>query len=133
MSWPSALVLSSVDGSEVTTRFVDVAVPRIVRPFVNVDDAARRPPESVVSPLKVSAVVVAFPTNPYPIVFVITPVEELYETPAPDESEVEDILLLNVPQSVDVSTPRFVADAVGKLKVICWPLSSRRLHLGKAR
>ena len=56
------------------------------------------------------------------IVLVITPVAELYAIPAPPESDEEEILLLKFVQSDEVSTPRLVALALGRLKVICEPL-----------
>ena len=88
-------VLRSDEVIAVTARFVVVAVPTTVSPLVNVDDAARNPP------LKVKSVLVALPGNSYPIVLVITPVDELYAIPLPPESEVEEILLLKVWKSPD--------------------------------
>ena len=54
-------------------------------------------------------------------VIVKAPVEELYASGADAESDDEEILLLNVAQSEDVSTPRFVAEEEGRLKMVCWP------------
>ena len=62
-------------------------------------------PAAVKPPLKAICVEVALPGNGYPIVLVITPVEELYEIPLPPESEVEDILLLKKFQSVEERYP----------------------------
>ena len=50
-----------------------------------------------------------------------TPVEELYASGVVAESDVEDILLLKTDQSAVVSSPRFVAEADGKLNVIVFP------------
>ena len=55
------------------------------------------------------------------MVFVMTPVDELYAIPAPPLSEVDEILLLNTDQSALVSAPRAAADALGRLKIVCWP------------
>ena len=49
------------------------------------------------------------------------PVLLLYARGADAESEEEEILFWKVDQSVDVSTPRFVADAEGRLKMVCCP------------
>ena len=55
------------------------------------------------------------------MVLVMTPVLELYEIPAPPESEEEEILLLKTLQSVLESSPRLSVEAVGRLKIVCWP------------
>ena len=52
-------------------------------------------------------------------VIVKAPVEELYASGADAESEVDEILLLNVDQSPEVKSPRFAADALGILKIVC--------------
>ena len=72
-------------------------------------------------PENVRRVVVALPTNGYPIEFVMTPVEELYVMPDPAESEVLPNLLLKVFQSAEVSLPVFAPDAAGRLKVMVEP------------
>ena len=72
-------------------------------------------------PENVSNVEVALPTNGYPIELVMIPVEELYEMPAPAESDVLPSLLLKTLQSVVVSRPRFADEADGRLKVIVAP------------
>ena len=79
-------------------------------------------PTAVSPPLNASCVVVALPTNGYRMVLVITPVEELYAIPVPPESDDDEILLLKVFQSAEVSLPVFAADADGRLKMICEPL-----------
>ena len=55
-------------------------------------------------------------------VIVKAPVEELYASGADAESDDEEILLLKVDQSVEVRTPRLVADALGRLKLIVLPV-----------
>ncbi len=54
--------------------------------------------------------------------FVITPVEELYEMPAPVESDVEPSFPLKVFQSVEVRSPRLADDALGRLNVTVEPV-----------
>ena len=49
------------------------------------------------------------------------PVDELYASGVVALSEVEDILFWKVDQSLEVSTPLFVADAEGRLKVMVAP------------
>ena len=51
-----------------------------------------------------------------------TPVVALYASGYVAEREVELILLLKVDQSLDESAPLFVAEAVGRLKVMVAPL-----------
>ena len=50
------------------------------------------------------------------------PVEELYASGVVALKLVDDILLLNVDQSLEVRTPLFVADALGRLNVIVLPV-----------
>ena len=52
------------------------------------------------------------------IVLVMTPVALLYAIPLPALSDEEEILLLKFVQSDEVSTPRLVAELLGRLKVI---------------
>ncbi|MDE2079069.1 MAG: hypothetical protein KGI73_01640, partial [Patescibacteria group bacterium] len=49
------------------------------------------------------------------------PEELLYASGKVAESEVEETLLLNVVQSVEERRPRFVAEAVGRLRVSVLP------------
>ena len=56
------------------------------------------------------------------MVLVMTPVAELYAMPLPPESEVEEILLLKVFQSVEESLPLFAAEANGRLKFSVLPV-----------
>ena len=79
------------------------------------------PPARVIRLENVNAVEVALPGNSYPIVFVNKPVEGLYERPAPADKELELTLFCNVFQSVEVSIPRVVAEADGRLNVIIGP------------
>ena len=64
---------------------------------------------------KVSVVVVALPGNSYPMVLVITPVPELYEIPAPPESDVLEILLLKTVKSPEAKKPLVE-------RLAAWPL-----------
>ena len=49
------------------------------------------------------------------------PVEELYASGVVALSDVDDILFWKVDQSLEVRTPRLVADALGRLNVIVLP------------
>jgi len=56
--------------------------------------------------------------EPLAWVIVKAPVEELYARGAEAESDVEEILLLNMVKSLAASAPRTAVDAVGRLNVI---------------
>jgi hypothetical protein len=93
---------------------VVVAPPAIVRPPVWVPEPIVEEAYAVKPPLNCVRVDVAFPVSAkgYPIKLVMTPVELLYEMPAPPERDVEDTLLLKTVQSAEERQPRVEPFAV---------------------